>query len=79
MQYASCMKLVVLLLLALVVAALAAAGVFMLRKRPAEQDSERRMAHALAWRVGLSVAIFLLVLLSWRMGWLQPTGLPLHR
>lgn len=79
MQYPRRMKFVVLLLLALVIGALAMAGVFMLRKRPAGQDNERQMARALAWRVGLSVAIFLLVLLSWKMGWLQPTGLPLGR
>ena len=35
------------------------------------------MARALAVRVGLSVAIFLLVLLSYWMGWIQPTGIPL--
>jgi hypothetical protein len=37
------------------------------------------MARALAVRVGLSVALFLLILLSWAMGWVQPTGLPTGR
>lgn len=36
----------------------------------------RQMARALAVRVGLSVALFLFVLLSWLMGWIRPTGLP---
>lgn len=73
MQYACRMKIVIVLMLALVVAALAFAGVFMLRRRA---DGERRMARALAVRVGLSAAVFLLVLLAWGMGWITPTGLP---
>lgn len=71
-----------------ILGALAFAGVSMVRrdKRPgapdgsAQADDERprdkRMAQALAWRVGISVALFLLILLSYRMGWIQPTGLP---
>ena len=35
------------------------------------------MAWALAVRVGLSVTVFLFVLVSYLMGWIQPTGLPL--
>ena len=35
------------------------------------------MARALAVRVGLSVAIFLLVLFAYLMGWIQPTGIPI--
>ena len=34
------------------------------------------VARALAVRVGLSVAIFLLVLFAYWMGWIQPTGIP---
>ncbi|ACB36078.1 conserved hypothetical protein [Leptothrix cholodnii SP-6] len=37
------------------------------------------MARALAVRVGLSVTVFLFVLLSYLMGWIQPTGLPVGR
>ena len=36
------------------------------------------MARALALRVALSVALFLIILLSWKMGWIQPTGLPVR-
>lgn len=65
-----------------VLAALASAGVFMLRKRddtasPGEAD--RRMARALAVRVGLSVALFLLILVAWKLGWIVPKGLPTGR
>jgi Protein of unknown function (DUF2909) len=75
--------------------ALASAGVFMLRKGrdAAANDSpagsggtpgsaspqQKQMARALAWRVGISVTLFLLVMLAWQMGWIQPSGLPLGR
>lgn len=74
------MKLIIFLTLAGIVTALASAGVLMLR-RPGEGRSSRdgRMARALAVRVGLSVALFLFILFSYWMGWIQPTGLPLGR
>jgi hypothetical protein len=33
------------------------------------------MLRALTWRIGLSVALFLLLLLAWRMGYIRPHGL----
>jgi hypothetical protein len=71
------MKIVIVLFLLAVVAALASAGVMMLRKGRADDPRGTRMARALAVRVGLSVAIFLLVLFSYWMGWIKPTGIPL--
>ena len=35
------------------------------------------MARALALRVGLSVALFLLIMLGYWMGWIQPSGIPI--
>jgi hypothetical protein len=37
------------------------------------------MARALAVRVGVSVALFLLILLAWKLGWITPKGLPTGR
>lgn len=71
------MKIVIVLFLLAVVAALASAGVLMLRKRRDSDPNGALMARALAVRVGLSVAIFLLVLFAYLMGWIQPTGIPL--
>jgi hypothetical protein len=72
-----------LLALVAVLAALASAGVFMLRRPPPEGapplQPDRRMARALAVRVGLSVALFLFVLLAWRLGWIAPKGVPTGR
>lgn len=73
------MKAVILIALIAVAATLASAGAAMLRHRPSRQGPDPRMARALAWRVGLSIAIFLFVLLAWHLGWIAPTGLPLGR
>ena len=70
------MKTLLVLMLVAVLGALGSAGFFMLRKRSPGVGQDRRMARALALRVGLSVAIFLLILLGWAMGWMKPTGIP---
>ncbi|MDE2370976.1 MAG: DUF2909 domain-containing protein [Burkholderiales bacterium] len=70
------MKSLMVVLFMGVLAALASAGVFMLRKGD-DGDRGKRMARALAIRVGLSIALFLLILLSWRMGWIRPNNVPL--
>jgi len=73
------MSYVIVIALIGVLAALASAGVFMLRK-PDDEGSgkprDARMARALAVRVGLSIALFLFVLLAWKLGWISPHGIP---
>ena len=74
------MKTAIVMMLVAVLVALASAGLFMLRRGKDgrnEHSKDQRMARALALRVALSVALFLFILLSWRMGWVRPTGLPL--
>ena len=62
-----------------ILASLAAALIFMLRTNPNGAIDEtvraKRMARALAFRVGFSVLLFLLVLLAWSLGWIEPTGI----
>ena len=63
-----------------VLASLASALFFLMRKPDdtvADTQRSRNMNRALAWRVGISIALFLCLLISWKMGWIQPTGLPL--
>lgn len=72
------MTIAILLALAGILCALAAAGFFMLR-RPGKNAKSNAMAKALAWRVGLSISLFLFVLLCWSMGWIEPRGVPLGR
>jgi inner membrane protein involved in colicin E2 resistance len=40
-----------------------------------DRGTTNRAVNALTLRVGLSIAIFLLILLSWHFGWIHPTGL----
>jgi Protein of unknown function (DUF2909) len=74
------MKTIMVVALLAVLAALVSAGVFMLKKPGADQpDKDRRMARALAVRVAISVALFLLILVAWYFGWITPKGLPSGR
>lgn len=34
------------------------------------------MARALALRVGLSILLFVSILLAWKLGYIHPTGIP---
>ena len=67
--------------LVLVLAALGGAGFFMLRRGTdadhADGRADKRMARVLAVRVGLSVTLFLLILLAWSLGWIHPSGIPI--
>lgn len=71
------MKIVFLLALLAIVVALAFAGRAMLRDGRDGQPKSNRMLHALALRVGLSVALFVFILIAYKMGWIHPTGIPI--
>jgi hypothetical protein len=62
------MRYVVIAMLIAIVASLGSAAVFMLRGR----GDSRRMAKALAWRVGLSVTLFVLLALGYALGLIRP-------
>jgi uncharacterized membrane protein (DUF4010 family) len=79
------MKYLVIAAFVAIIGSLAAALVFMMRGGTDEESSDanttpRRnpMARALAFRVGFSVLLFIVVLVSYWMGWIQPTGLPVR-
>jgi hypothetical protein len=74
------MKIAVALAFVAIVASLGFALRSMMRGDSAGDDHRRsrRMARALAVRVGLSVLLFTLLIFSHWMGWIQPTGLPLR-
>lgn len=66
-----------------ILASLASALAFMLRRPNTTSDTEtdeaeraRNMFRSLALRVALSVLLFICVLLAWKLGWVQPSGLP---
>jgi hypothetical protein len=41
-----------------------------------EKGKQGRMAWALAARIGLSVLLFIGVLIAWKLGYIQPTDIP---
>ncbi|ALK95820.1 membrane protein [Massilia sp. WF1] len=65
------MKIVVAVAFVLILGSLASALFFLMR----DKGRSNRTVQALAMRVGLSITLFLLVLFSYKMGWIQPTGL----
>ena len=70
------MYLVILAFLA-IIGSLAAALYFMLRGGGREAGSRSgHMARALAFRVGFSIVLFICVLVAWKLGYIQPTGIP---
>jgi len=73
------MKILVLLGFLAILASLGSALFFMMRTGRDDAARGRRMARALAWRVGLSVVLFVCLLLAWKLGYIQPTGLPAVR
>jgi hypothetical protein len=73
------MKIVIAFALLAIVVALAFAGRAMLQDGRDGQPKSNSMVKALALRVGLSVALFVFVLVSYKMGWIHPTGIPMGR
>jgi len=70
------MKIVIACALLAIVVALAFAGRAMLQDGRDGQPKSNSMVKALALRVGLSIALFVFVLVSYKMGWIHPTGIP---
>ncbi len=67
-----------------ILGSLAAALFFMMRgsgpldpETTEEVSRSKPMAKALAFRVGFSILLFVVVLLAYLMGWIQPTGVPM--
>ncbi len=61
-----------------IIGSLGVALVFMMRGNKNATDPHAKsgnMAKALAFRVGFSILLFVAVLVSYWMGWIQPTGI----
>lgn len=65
------MKILVGIAFILIIGSLASALVFLMR----DKGRSNRTVHALALRVGLSILLFVLILVAHRLGWIQPTGI----
>ncbi|MEI2415415.1 twin transmembrane helix small protein [Orrella sp. JC864] len=64
------MRIIVILAFIGILASLASAGVYLMR----DKGTTNRTVNALTVRIGLSIVLFLFVLLAHHMGWIQSTG-----
>ncbi len=74
------MKILVAIAFVAILLSLGSALLYMMKGNAPPVDGQApkkgNMAVALAFRVGLSIVLFICVLVSWKMGWIQPTGIP---
>lgn len=71
------MGLIVLVLFVAILASLGSALLFLLRSKP---GSSGKVVNALTVRIGLSLVLFLLLMLAWYAGLIEPHGVqPLPR
>jgi hypothetical protein len=63
-------KIIILIFLLLIVYCLGSALFYMLSPKKAPET----MAKALTWRIALSLTLFVLLLLGFYLGWVQPHG-----
>ena len=59
-----------------ILASLGSALFFMMKDGTDGKRKTSNMARALAFRVGFSVLLFICILIAWKMGYIQPTGIP---
>jgi hypothetical protein len=62
-----------------ILASLGFALFFMLKDGREGRTKTGGMVRALTVRIGLSVVLFLCVLVAWKLGYIQPGGLPLGK
>ena len=68
------MELIRILIFCLLAAILASLGTAFYHLSTGKGDSEK-MLRALTWRIVLSIALFVLLMISWRAGYITPRGL----
>lgn len=73
------MKYLVALAFLAILASLASALFFMMKDGTNGKAKTSNMARALAFRIGFSVLLFVCILIAWKFGYIQPTGLPVAR
>ena len=73
------MKTIVLLAFIGILGSLGTALFFMMRDGRNGKAKTSNMARAMALRVGLSILLFVCILVAWKLGYVRPTGLPVAR
>ncbi len=64
------MKIIILIVFAVILYCLGSAAFYLVKRSDAD-----KLARALTWRIALSIALFLLLILSAFMGWVHPHGI----
>ena len=59
-----------------ILASLGSALFFMMKDGTEGKRKTSNMARALAFRVGFSIVLFICILIAWKLGYIQPTGIP---
>ena len=59
-----------------ILGSLGSALFFMMKDGADGKRKTSNMARALALRVGFSILLFVCILIAWKMGYIQPTGVP---
>ena len=73
------MKYLVAIAFVAILGSLASALFFMMKDGTQGKAKTNNMARALAFRVGFSVLLFLCILVAWKFGYIQPTGIAAGR
>jgi membrane-associated protease RseP (regulator of RpoE activity) len=63
---------IIILLLLFTLISLGSSLVYLVRGKPGDSD---RVVKALTWRIGLSLLVFVLLLVAFAFGWLTPRSL----
>jgi hypothetical protein len=66
-------SLIPILIIVALIAIVASLGSALVHLTRGEGDSQK-LVRALTWRIGLSIALFLLLMLAWYTGLIQPHG-----
>ncbi|MDP1657000.1 MAG: twin transmembrane helix small protein [Hylemonella sp.] len=70
------MKYLIALAFLAIIASLGSALFFMMKDGRDGKPKSSNMARALALRVGFSILVFVCILIAWKLGYIQPTGIP---
>ena len=69
------MKFIVALAFLAILASLGSALVFMMRNGRSGKTQLGQMVKALGLRVGISIVLFICILIGWKLGYIHPTGI----
>ena len=73
------MKYLVIVAFVAIIGSLAVALFFMMKSKDNGRTRGQKMAFAMGLRVAISVLLFASILMAWKLGYIQPTGIAAGR